>query len=88
MKLRLSPSAGELPCSHIGELFIIAFCFAFFRLVFFAEMAAARFFAMQRVARHKLAKFEEVRKTPGALELVVQTVISPHDLHISPELLS
>jgi hypothetical protein len=40
-----------LPGRNVGVVFVVAQCFAFGRLVLFAEVTAARLVAMQRVLR-------------------------------------
>src|SRR5687767_2327677 len=52
-----------------------------------AEVAAARFVALERVATHELAELEKVGDAPGPLELLVQ-VAAPGDADVFPERLA
>src|SRR5579883_1949852 len=52
--------AGVFPGGDVGEIGVVAEGFAFWGLVFLAEMAAAGFAAIERVQTHKFAEFEEI----------------------------
>ena len=56
------------PREDVGEIFVVAQRFAVRRLMFLAEMAAARFVAGQRVGAHQLGELQEIGDAPGAFE--------------------
>src|SRR5437016_14635267 len=64
--------ALKFPREHRREVVIVAQRFAFGRLVFFAEMCAARFVARERVNAHQLGELEEIGYASGALERLIK----------------
>ena len=58
------------------------------RLALYAEVAAARFRALQRVEAHQLGQFEKVRHAPRLFERLVQFLARPDDIDVVPELLA
>ncbi len=64
--------SGVFPGGNVGEMFVIAESFAIRSLILFAEMSAAAFVAMERIAAHEFAEFEEVGHTPGVFELLIE----------------
>ena len=71
VKFPLPGSSLPLPRGGIGEVLVIAQGLALRRLTLYAEVAAARFGALQRVHAHQLAQFEEVRDSARLLERLV-----------------
>src|SRR5438270_10214257 len=69
---RSLPSAGVFPRRHVGESVIVPQCLAVRRLMFHAEMAAARLFPVQRVETHQLRQFQEISDTSRVLERLIQ----------------
>src|SRR5262252_7012728 len=55
---RLAADAGEFPRRHIREVRVVAQRLAIGRLALLAEMAAARFTAVQRVERQQFRELE------------------------------
>src|SRR5947208_13067534 len=55
---RLAADAGELPRGDVREVPVVAQRLAVRRLALFAEVAAARFAALQRVEREQLRELE------------------------------
>src|SRR5688500_3504412 len=60
VQLGLRAFAFVLPRGDVTEIVVVAKRLTLFRLVLFAEVAAARFLAVQRVLREQLTEFEEV----------------------------
>ena len=56
------------PGKDVSEIFVVAQGFAIRCLMFFTEMAAARFVAGERVTTHQLAELEKISDPSGALE--------------------
>src|SRR5436853_6908806 len=52
--------ALKFPGEHRREVFVVAQCLTVGRLMFFAEMAAARFIAGEGVGHHQLSELEEI----------------------------
>src|SRR5438093_471895 len=64
--------SGVFPGRHIGETRVIAERFTVRRLKFLAEVASARFIAMECVKTHQFAQLEEVCNAPGIFECLIQ----------------
>src|SRR5207245_623839 len=64
---RLS-GAGVFPRRDIAEAGVVALRLAFGRLVFLAEVAAARLLAPERIVAHQLRELEEIRDAARVLE--------------------
>src|ERR1700742_5049689 len=60
------------PGEDVGKLFIVAQSFAVRRLMFLAEMAAARLVAGQRVGAHELGELQEIGDASGAFERLIE----------------
>ena len=69
-------------------MFVVTVGLAFGRLVLDTEVTAARLLAVQRVARHQFAQFEEIGQTQCLFQFDVEVVGPAHDLHVLPELLA
>ena len=61
--------ALELPRGDVGVLFVVALALALFSLVFFAEVAAAAFVAVEGIESEEFAKFKEIGYTYVTLDL-------------------
>src|SRR5574344_129240 len=84
-KFGLLISALIFPGTHVTEVLVIALRFAFGSLAFLTEMTAAGFFAVERVRREELRKFEEVRDAAGSDEALVEGVFGAEHVRIFPE---
>ena len=73
------------PAAHVEEVFIVALCFAFFGLVLFAEVTAARFLAVKRIVGHEFAHEDEVFETQCLFEFHVHALGSAGDEEIGEE---
>ena len=56
--------------------------------MFFAEVAAAAFLALQGIQAHQLAELEEVGHTARSFEGLVELGAGARDLHFAPELVA
>src|SRR5207244_2966630 len=65
---RLAADAGELPRGDVRIILVVAQRFAVGRLALLAEVAAARFAAVQRVEGEQLGELEVVADAAGVLE--------------------
>ena len=77
-----------LPYGGVYEVLVVALGFALLGLVLRAEVAAARLLAVECVAGHQLAQFQEVGQTQRLFKLDVEVVLLAYDLHVLPELLA
>ena len=69
-----------------GEMLIVAQGLAVFRLEFLPEMAATRFFPVQRVEADELSQLQEVCDPARLLQRLVQLGIAPRHVDVPPEL--
>ena len=60
------------PGEDISEMFIVAQRFAIGRLMFFAEMATARFVAGECVSAHEFAKFEKIGDASRSFQRLIK----------------
>src|SRR2546421_11699629 len=77
--------ALKFPREHRREVVIVAQRFAFGRLVFLAEMCAARFVARERVKAHQLGEFEKIGNATGALERLIKVFTITGHANLVPE---
>ena len=77
-----------LPGRDVAEVLVIAQCLALGRLILFAEVAAARFFTVQRVNAQQLAEFKEVGDPARLFERLVDVVGAARHQHVLPVLLA
>ena len=56
----------------VSKVFIIALGFALGGLMFFSQMATARFVSQQRVAAHQFAKLKKVSDSTGMFQRLIQ----------------
>ena len=68
---RLFVAALVVPARYVEEVFVVALSFAFFSLVFFAEVTTARFVTVECVVSDKFAHNDEVLQTECLVELHV-----------------
>ena len=69
VQLRSAPDAFEFPRGDVREIRVVAQRLALRRLAFLAEMAAARFLAVQGVERQQFGEFEVVGDAAGISRL-------------------
>ena len=60
------------PGENSGEIFIVAHGFAIGRLMFLAEMTAARFVTGERVGAHQFGKFEEISDASRPFQRLIE----------------
>src|SRR6185437_12196776 len=72
------------PRSHIGIVLVVALSFAIRRLIFLAEVAAARFISIASVDAHQLRQLEEVGHTASLLQALIQIVSAAGNGHVLP----
>ena len=82
---RVATDALELPRGGVAEFVVVAGALAFARLMLFTEVAAARFIAMQRVAREQFGELQEVGDATGVFEVLVERLTAAEDFHVGPE---
>src|ERR1700733_7818099 len=80
--------AAITPRCHVRIMLVIALRLAFRRLILFAEVAAARFVALQGVDAHQLTKLEEIGHTTGLFEALVQVIAAARNVDVLPELIA
>ena len=71
---RLRGVAGPFPGSNVSELLVVTHRFAFFGLVFGAEVAATTFFTLESVTAHQHAQLEEVINTTSFFKRLVHAL--------------
>ena len=76
------------PASHVEEVFVVALGFAFFGLVLFTEVTAARFLAVERIVGHEFAHEDEVFETQSLFEFHVHAVGCAGDEEVGEERLA
>src|SRR5437867_6943306 len=86
MQYRQSSIALKLPGKHRGVIFIVAQCFAFRGLMFFAKMRAGRFVALQCVDTHQLGEFQEICNTSGTFQGLIEIIAVTRHSYLAPEL--
>jgi len=79
---------GELPGGDVGEIRVVPPGFAIRGLEFDAEMAAARFAAVQGVPAKDLGEFEEIGDAAGVFQVLVQLLVAAGDFDVFPKLLA
>src|SRR5207302_9300230 len=77
--------ALKFPREHRREVVIVAQRFAFGRLMFLAEMRAARFVARERVNAHQLGELEEIGYASGALKRLIKVFTIAGHADLVPE---
>ena len=70
----------------MDEVLVVAQSFAFARLGFFPEVAAAGLFAIERVDAHELRELEEIGHAARALERQVQPFAVSREIQIGVKL--
>src|SRR6185312_12944923 len=73
-QLRLIAVAAISPCRHVRVVFVVALRFAFGRLIFLAEVAAAGLIAVASVDAHQFRKLKEIRDATRLLQALVQVL--------------
>src|SRR5436305_13304977 len=86
MQYRQSSIALKFPGKHRGVIFIVAQCFAFRGLMFFAKMRAGRFVALQCVDTHQLGEFQEIGNTSGTFQRLIEIIALTRHSYLVPEL--
>src|SRR5260370_32687786 len=86
MEIRAGGPAGWPPGRPVGEVLVVAQGLPVRGLALLAEVAAARFRALERVDAHELAQFEEVRHPTRLLERLVQLLVPFEHAYVLPEL--
>src|SRR5207248_8085708 len=76
----------KFPGKHRGVIFIVAQCFAFRGLMFFAKMRAGRFVALQCVDTHQLGEFQEIGNTSGTFQRLIEIIALTRHSYLVPEL--
>ena len=87
-QLRSLVHALVLPYGGIYEVFVVTLGFALFGLVLRTEVAAAGLLAVECVACHQFAQFEEVGQAQRLFQFDVEVLLLSYDLHVFPELLA
>jgi hypothetical protein len=75
VQFRRPADPGKPPRRHVRKVRVVAQRLAVGRLAFFAEVAAARFLAVERVEREQFGELEIVGDAAGVLETLVQIVV-------------
>src|SRR4051812_7936909 len=68
---RFAGFAAGFPRGDVREVRVVTQRFAVGRLIFFTEMAAARFAAFQGVETHQLAELQEIGDAAGFLQRLI-----------------
>jgi hypothetical protein len=68
MQFRRLTVTLKFPREHSCMALVVSECFAIGRLMFLAEMAAARFVAGQGVGAHELTEFQKIGDAPRSLQ--------------------
>src|SRR2546430_3019179 len=76
----------KFPGKHRGVIFIVAQCFAFRGLVFFAKMRATGFIALQCIDTHQLGEFQKIGNTSGTFQRLIEIIAVPRHTYLVPEL--
>ena len=77
--------AHRFPGTHVAEVLVVALGFAFRSLAFFAEVAAARFLAVQGVESEDFGELEEVSHAAGAFQVLVEGTFGTEHVDVFPE---
>src|SRR4029077_1249132 len=77
--------ALKFPGENRREVFVVAQRFAFWRLMFFAKMCAARFVAGKRIYAHELGELEKIGDPTGAFESLVKIGFVARHAYFAPE---
>ena len=85
VQYRFFATALVFPGGDVGEMLVVAFGFALLGLEFLAEMAAARFIALQGIDAEQFGKFHEVRHATGVLQLLIELAVPARDSDVGPE---
>ena len=86
--LGLLVHALVLPYGGVYEVLVVAFRLTLFCLVLDAEVSAARLLAVEGVACHELAQFEEVGQTQRLFQFHVERIGRAYEFQVAPELLA
>src|SRR5262249_41655762 len=74
-----------LPGSNVGEFLVVTQCLAIFGLILFAEMAATRFFALQRVVSEQFSEFKKIDYAARVFERGIEFVSAAEHIDVLPE---
>src|SRR5437762_620646 len=78
----------KFPGENVGEFIIVTQRFAFRRLMFFAEMRAARFIARECINAHELGELEKIGNPPRTLERLIEILAIARNADLAPEFLA
>src|SRR5215467_5579131 len=78
----------KFPRKHGSEIFVIALGLAIGSLVFFPEMSAARFVALERINTHELGELEKISDAPRAFERLIVGFAFAGNTNAFPKLLA
>lgn len=79
---------GILPAGYVEVVLVVALGLALGSLHLDPEVTAARLVAVQTVAGHQLAQFEEVGQPERLLELLIELLVGTRNTDVGPELLA
>src|SRR5687767_1046176 len=83
------PSVRDIfPGGHMGKVPVVAERLAKRRLMFFAKMRSARFFAMQRVIAKQLGTCEKIGHPTRIFQCLIECCPGSKDRYLVPELLA
>ena len=82
------PVSLKFPREHSSEIFVIPLGFTIRSLVFFAEMSAAGFVALERVNAHELGELEEISDPSRAFERLIVAFSFAGNPNAFPKLLA
>ena len=77
--------ALKFPGENGGEVFVVAPRFAVRRLMFFAEMSAARFISRERIRAHQFGEFQKISNTSGPFKRLIEFLPGTRHVDVRPE---
>src|SRR6266567_3237189 len=78
----------KFPRENCGKIFIVTLGLAVGGLMFFTEMASARFVPLEGIDAHQFGEFEEISNASGAFERLVVAFAFAGDSHLCPKFIA